>query len=101
MKIIPRVCSQLSDQANCPKMVQLCGERMEPEICTAKLVYKNVTYGTNNPLITGWHMVQWPHDAFYWSVSKLSPISQNWCREFVMAMKEDAWGNAIVSFFGG
>ncbi|MDR6883087.1 hypothetical protein [Bacillus sp. 3255] len=38
--LVPRVCSQLVDQSNCAKAIELCGVDTNPDVCTAKLIGK-------------------------------------------------------------
>lgn len=43
IKILPRVCTKLLDQANCPKAVAICGADTDPDLCTLKLISLNLT----------------------------------------------------------
>jgi hypothetical protein len=42
IQLVPRVCSQLSDQSNCAKAIEACGANTDPVLCTAKLIGKGV-----------------------------------------------------------
>jgi hypothetical protein len=43
--VIPRVCEGLTDQANCPKAVKICGADSSEIGCTAKLLALHITSG--------------------------------------------------------
>lgn len=42
IQLVPRVCKGLADQANCEKVVELCGVDSNLDLCTAKLVAKGI-----------------------------------------------------------
>ena len=49
IQLIPRVCQPLADQANCAKVVELCGANADLDLCTAKIIGKTVGSAVIDP----------------------------------------------------
>lgn len=49
IELVPRVCQQLMDQANCKQVVELCGADANLDFCTAKLVSKEIGKSVIDP----------------------------------------------------
>lgn len=49
IELVPRVCTQLADQANCAKVVELCGADSNLDFCTAKIVGKTFVKAVGDP----------------------------------------------------
>lgn len=49
IQLVPRVCKQLADQANCEKVVEICGDDADLDFCTAKIVSKTFVKAIGDP----------------------------------------------------
>ncbi|MEC0265171.1 hypothetical protein [Paenibacillus anseongense] len=97
--LVPKVCSQLVDQSNCAKAIEMCGANTTPELCTAKLITKAIA--DPEPLVVAKSLYGFGKDSYHVIMKSGHHYLHHFAKDLIQNVGGDGQIGAVGNFISG